>query len=80
VASLPALCTNNDDDETSYHVSTVQNYEEEGSDNTYSIFKLTAWMQKPGSGETMSMRRDCECTLSHVSSGANVLRSTDCNC
>jgi hypothetical protein len=36
--------------------------------------KLTAWIQNPGSGETMSMRRDCECTLSHVSSGTNILR------
>lgn len=33
----------------------------------------TAWIQKPGSGETMNMRRDCEWTLSHASSDTNIL-------
>jgi hypothetical protein len=31
------------------------------------------WIQKPGSGVTMSMHRDCEWTLSHASSGTNIL-------
>jgi hypothetical protein len=87
VASLLALRTNdNNNNETSYNVSTTRIYakvEWKGgggrpSDNTYPISRLTAWIQKPGSGETMSMRRDCEFTLSHVSSGENILRSADC--
>lgn len=35
--------------------------------------QLTVWIQKPGSGETMIIRRDCEWTLSHASSGMNIL-------
>jgi hypothetical protein len=35
--------------------------------------QLTVWIQKPGSGETMSIRRDCEWTLSQASSGTNIL-------
>ena len=37
--------------------------------------QLTVWIQKPGSGETMIIRRDCEWTLSHASSGTNILAS-----
>lgn len=35
---------------------------------------LTAWIQKSGSGETMTSRLLCECTLLHGSSELNILR------
>lgn len=83
MASLLALCTNNNNNNETSQVSTIRIYAKikgkgKASDSIYLILKLTAWTQKLGSGETMSMRRDCECTLSHVSSGTNILHSADC--